>query len=63
MLGTLLLLATPLVPAHAQTAVTRDDVIAKLDHFETAADLDVPALRLQVAERSKSRGKDRKSVV
>ncbi|WP_197086771.1 OmpA family protein [Bradyrhizobium sp. LTSPM299] len=58
MLGTLLLLATPLLPAHAQTAVTRDDVIAKLDHFETAADLDIPALRQQTAERSKSRGKN-----
>ncbi|KJC52906.1 membrane protein [Bradyrhizobium sp. LTSP885] len=58
MLGTLLLLATPLVPAHAQTAVTRDDVIAKLDHFETAADIDIPALRQQTAERSKSRGKN-----
>ena len=58
MLGALMLLATSLVPAHAQTAMTRDDVIAKLDHFETAADLDIPALRQQTAERSKSRGKN-----
>ncbi|MGY4472983.1 OOP family OmpA-OmpF porin [Bradyrhizobium sp. USDA 3364] len=58
LLGTLVLLAMPLVPAHAQTAITRDDVIAKLNHFETAAEIDVPALRQQVAERSKSRSKN-----
>jgi outer membrane protein OmpA-like peptidoglycan-associated protein len=50
-----LLLATP---AHAQTAVTRDDIIAKLDHFESAAEIDLPALRQQVLERSRSRGKN-----
>ncbi|WP_050421017.1 OmpA family protein [Bradyrhizobium tropiciagri] len=58
LLGTLVLLAMPLAPAHAQTAITRDDVIAKLNHFETAAEIDVPALRQQVAERSKSRSKN-----
>jgi OOP family OmpA-OmpF porin len=52
-----LLLAPP--QARAQTAaVTRDDVIAKLNHFETPAELDVPALRQQVLERSRSRGKN-----
>jgi OOP family OmpA-OmpF porin len=58
LLGTLVLLAMPLAPARAQTAVTRDDVIAKLNHFETAAEIDVPALRQQVLERSKSRSKN-----
>ncbi|MDH2382505.1 OmpA family protein [Bradyrhizobium sp. CER78] len=58
LLGTLALVAMPLAPAHAQTAVTRDDVIAKLNHFDTAAEIDVPALRQQVAERSKSRSKN-----
>jgi OmpA-OmpF porin, OOP family len=58
MLGALVLLAAPLTTAHAQTAVTRDDVIAKLDHFETAPELDIPALRQQVLERSRSRGKN-----
>jgi OmpA-OmpF porin, OOP family len=58
MLGALLLLATPLAPARAQTAITRDDVISKLDHFETSADLDVAALRQQAADRSKSRSKN-----
>lgn len=56
LLGTLVLLAMPL--AHAQTAITRDDVIAKLDHFETAAEIDVPALRQQVLVRSRSRSKN-----
>ncbi len=58
MLCALALLAAPHSPAQAQTAVTRDDVIAKLNHFETPADIDVPALRQQVAERSKSRSKN-----
>ncbi|MHC2332670.1 OmpA family protein [Bradyrhizobium sp. USDA 4454] len=56
LLSTLVLLAMP--PAQAQTAVTRDDVIAKLNHYETDAEVDVPALRQQVAERSKSRSKN-----
>lgn len=58
LLGTLVLLAMPLAPARAQTAITRDDIIAKLDHFETAAEIDVPALRQQVLERSRSRSKN-----
>ena len=41
-------------PADAQTAPARDDIIARLDRFETPADIDVPALRQQVLERSKS---------
>ena len=56
--GAALLLALPASPAHAQSAVTRDDIIGKLDHFETQMEIDVPALRQQVAERSKSRGKN-----
>ncbi|MHC2468798.1 OmpA family protein [Bradyrhizobium embrapense] len=57
-LGMLVLLAMPLGPTHAQTAVTRDDVIAKLDHFETDAEIDVPALRQQALERSRSRSRN-----
>jgi OmpA-OmpF porin, OOP family len=45
-------------PAGAQTAPTRDDIIAQLNRFETPADIDVPALRQQVLERSKSRSKN-----
>jgi outer membrane protein OmpA-like peptidoglycan-associated protein len=44
--------------AGAQTAAARDDIIAKLDRIETPADIDVPALRQQVLERSKSRSKN-----
>jgi OOP family OmpA-OmpF porin len=60
MLAGSFLLAAPGSPARAQTTVTRDDVVAKLDHLDADAtlDLDVAALRLQVLERSKSRSKN-----
>jgi OmpA-OmpF porin, OOP family len=59
MLGALALSVAPPAPVAAQTAaVTRDDVIAKLDHFEQAADIDIPTLRQQVLERSRSRSKN-----
>ena len=45
------------LPARAQSAVTRDDIIAKLKTFESAPEIDVPALRHQVMERSKVRSK------
>ena len=53
--GALLLAIAPAV--RAQTAVTRDDIIAKLNNFETAPEIDVTALRAQVLERSKTRSK------
>ena len=53
--GALLLAIAPAV--RAQTAVTRDDIIAKLNNFETAPEIDVAALRTQVLERSKTRSK------
>jgi OOP family OmpA-OmpF porin len=43
--------------ARAQTAVTRDDIIAKLNRFESAPEIDIAALRTQVLERSKTRSK------
>ncbi len=59
MLGALVLLTMPSAPAAAQTAAaTRDDIVAKLDHVDHAADIDVPALRQQVLERSRSRSKN-----
>jgi outer membrane protein OmpA-like peptidoglycan-associated protein len=58
MLGALVLAATLPVPARAQTAVTRDDIIAKLDHLDAPATIDVPALRQQVLERSRSRSRN-----
>lgn len=54
--GALLLLAA--APASAQNAPTRDDIIAKLDKYQSDLELDVPALRQQVTERSKSRSKN-----
>lgn len=53
--GGLLFLAT--VPAAAQNAPSRDDIVAKLDKYQSDLELDVPELRKQVTERSKSRGK------
>jgi OmpA-OmpF porin, OOP family len=54
--GGLLWLAT--APAFAQNAATRDDIVAKLDKYQSDLELDVPALRQQVTERSKSRSKN-----
>jgi OOP family OmpA-OmpF porin len=55
--GVLPLLAAA-APASAQNAPTRDDIVAKLDKYQADQELDVPALRQQVTERSKSRGKN-----
>ena len=44
--------------AFAQNAPTRDDIVAKLDKYQSDLELDVPALRQQVTERSKSRSKN-----
>ena len=58
-LGGALMLAGLIAPtARAQEAVNRDDIINKLNHLDAAPTLDLPALRQQVAERSKSRGRN-----
>jgi outer membrane protein OmpA-like peptidoglycan-associated protein len=44
--------------AITQGAITRDDIIGQLNHLEAAPDLDVPALRQQVLERSRSRSRN-----
>lgn len=44
--------------AGAQTAPTRDDIVSKLNHFEEAAEVDLPALKQQVMERAKARIKN-----
>jgi len=54
--GVLLLLAA--APVSAQNAPTRDDIVAKLDKYQADQELDVAALRQQVTERSKMRGKN-----
>jgi OmpA-OmpF porin, OOP family len=43
-------------PARSQT-ITRDDIIKQLDRFETAPNLDLPALRTQTQERSRIRSR------
>ena len=45
-------------PASAQNAPARDDIVARLDKYQSDMELDVPALRQQVTERSKSRSKN-----
>ena len=56
--GALVLTLAIAPPARAQSAVTRDDIINKLNHLDAAPTLDIAALRPQVTERSKSRGRN-----
>ena len=56
--GALMLTIAIAPPARAQDAVTRDDIINKLNHLDAAPTLDIAALRPQVTERSKSRGRN-----
>ncbi len=44
-------------PARAQ-APARDDIVNALNKFETGIDLDIPALKQKISERSKMRGKN-----
>ena len=57
-LGTTLGLALLAGGVRAQTAPTRDDIVDKLNHFETAPDIDLAALKQQVLERAKTRIKN-----
>jgi outer membrane protein OmpA-like peptidoglycan-associated protein len=45
-------------PARSQMAIKRDDVVEQLGRFESASDIDVAALRQQVAERAKTRSRN-----
>jgi len=56
--GALALLSMPSIPAQAQGTITRDDMIAKLDHFEAPAEIDIPALKQQVLQKAQSRSKN-----
>lgn len=57
-LAAALLLAPALIaPVHGQAAVTRDDIVNQLNHFDTAPTLDLPALRTQTQERSRIRSR------
>ncbi|TYO65350.1 OmpA family protein [Bradyrhizobium hipponense] len=58
-IGLVLGLALLVGTASAQPAPpTRDDIVGKLNHFEQAAEIDIPALKLQVMERAKARIKN-----
>jgi OmpA-OmpF porin, OOP family len=56
--GAVVLSALTSIPVRAQTAPTRDDIIAQLNRFEAAADINLPSLRQQVLERARSRSKN-----
>ena len=59
LLTCLLALATP--PSRGQTpgqaAPARDDIVKALDKFDTAPELDIPALKTAISDRSKVRSK------
>jgi outer membrane protein OmpA-like peptidoglycan-associated protein len=57
-LGSVLGLALLAGAASAQTATTRDDIVGKLNHFQEAVEVDIPALKQQVMERAKTRIKN-----
>ena len=52
----------PARPPHGQTAAppapARDDIVNALSKFETGPELDLPALKQKITERSKMRGKN-----
>jgi len=52
------LLAFAIPAARSQSAVSRDDIVTQLSRFESAPDLDLAALRQQVADRSRSRARN-----
>ena len=54
LLGALSMLALPLATAHAQTAPSTGDIIERLA-VEAEAEIDVPAMKQQAAERIKAR--------
>jgi outer membrane protein OmpA-like peptidoglycan-associated protein len=53
--GALVMLAMPLLAAHAQTAAAQENLVEQLAGLETMPDIDVAALRQQALQRVKSR--------
>jgi len=53
--GALIVFANPAPPAFAQSPLPTEQLIERLAGLETAVDIDTAALRLQAAERIKSR--------
>jgi OmpA-OmpF porin, OOP family len=56
--STWVLVAMPNLPARGENAPARDDIVSQLSQFDTAPDLDIAALKQQVAERSRSRSRN-----
>jgi OmpA-OmpF porin, OOP family len=54
----LVLAAVHVSPSRGQTPASRDDIVAQLDRFDTAPELDLPALRQKTLERSKLRSRN-----
>jgi outer membrane protein OmpA-like peptidoglycan-associated protein len=57
LLTALAILAVPIAPSRGQTAPARDDIVKALDKFDTAPELDIPALKQAISDRSKVRSK------
>ena len=55
LVAALTVLVAPTFPAHAQEAVTRDDIIKRLSGLEATPDLNIAALRQRAFERAKSK--------
>jgi OmpA-OmpF porin, OOP family len=56
-LGALALLASA-GPSRSETALSRDDIVNQLSRFESAPELDIPALKQTTLERSRTRSRN-----
>jgi OmpA-OmpF porin, OOP family len=50
--------AAPVSPSRSQATATRDDIIGQLSRFDTAPEIDLPALRQKTQERSRIRSRN-----
>lgn len=57
-LAVLIGIAASALPARSQTAPERDAIVSKLSQFDTAPELDLPAIKQRVLEKSRSRGRN-----
>jgi OmpA-OmpF porin, OOP family len=53
----LVVAAAPVSPSRGQATATRDDIVGQLSRFDTAPELDLPALRQKTLERSRIRSR------
>lgn len=57
-LAVLIGIAATALPARSQTAPERDAIVSKLSQFDTAPELDLPAIKQRVLEKSRSRARN-----